>query len=260
MRDVIETIKINISDINDLRTSAMAYAEYDGYRRCVKELFAKELRSKENAMYSYKKNLQEAERDEQKEVIAYFAGKLNDTLFDIEVLKVQVDLLLELIPKYIFPIDYDSKVKAIIAQEDEEKLLQDIMDAFAVTTKKGADAFYSSVFLGLKGTGTKNRAGIKKTKDGIEQSAGTVHYLKALSKKQIEQNIILFVCEKIARSSGYLFHYDKYLYMTWDQIAHQIETLYSSKALEGFTCTADTAKKIVLKRRKEGGAQEAQEK
>lgn len=260
MRDVIETIKIDLSAINDLRISAMDYAEYDGYRRCVKELFTKELASRQNAVEGYKKNLQEAEQDGQKEVTAYFAGKLNDTLFDIDVLKVQLDLLLNLIPKYIFPFDYDREVKAIMAQEDEEKLLQDIMSVFAVTTKKGADAFYASVFLGLKGTGTKNRSGIKKTKDGIEKSENNVHYLKTLSRKQIEQNIILFICEKIARSSGYLFRYDKYLYMTWNQIAHQIDTLYGSNALEGFVSTEDTAKKIVLKRRKKSGVQEAQEK
>lgn len=258
MRDSIDMIKIDITVINDLRLSAMTFAEYDGYKRCVNEIFKKKLMSLQAEQEGYKRNLQEAEQDNNSIVAEYFAGKLNDITFDISVLNVQYGLVLDMIPKYIFPADYDTKVKNIMQEQDADKIASDIMSTFAVTTKKGAELFYQSLFLGIKGTGTKARAGIKKTKSGIEQSAENVRYVKNYSRKQIEQNITLFICDKIARSNGYLFSYDIYLSMTWEKIVAQIETVYKDASVEGWTGTRDTAEKIVRSMRK-AKAQEAQE-
>lgn len=259
-KDVVEMIKVDMSAINDLRLSALQYAELDGYTRCIKEIYGTELARLEHEIESCKKNLEQAEKSgADQKVLEYFLENRNNAEFERDVLIAQKEIVLALIPKYVFPVEYDQKVKVILAEEDDTARMQTIMSTFAVTTQKGADSFFQTLFLPPKATGTKKRAGIKKVDGQQEMSAKHSHFLQTLSKKQIEKNIILFICEKLARQDQYIFSYDIYLNMSWEQIIDQIETLYVTADMVGFEGTRKKAERIVLEVRKKAREEQEQE-
>ena len=221
-------IKIDITKLSTLTDSANKYAEIVGYTDCLKNSNSILLNEYFNKIADYQKMVTENSEDEH--IVQVFTEKINTLKEECMIIEEQVNVLKSFIPRYVFPTHYSEVVKTILNYDEYEKVQSDLMSAFEISTKVDADAFYSYMFCGVKKAGMKQRAGIWKDSDKkVRQDAEHVHYQKTLSRKQIEQNIICFICEKMASRKVYLFAYPTWLESDFSQLANQIETLYGDK-------------------------------
>ena len=223
-----ENIKIDITKLSTLTDSANKYAEIVGYTDCLKNSNSILLNEYFNKIADYQKMVTENSEDEH--IVQVFTEKINTLKIECMIIEEQVAILKSFIPRYVFPTTYSVVVKNIINSENYNDIQSDIMSEFEIKQKADADAFYSYMFCGVKKAGMKQRAGIWKDSDKkVRQDAEHVHYQKTLSRKQIEQNIICFICEKMASRKVYLFAYPTWLESDFSQLANQIETLYGDK-------------------------------
>ena len=221
-------IKLDLTKLSTLTDSANKYAEIVGYSDCLKNASSILLNEYFNKIADYQKMI--AENSEDEHIVQVFTEKINTLKIEYMIIKEQVSILKSFIPKYVFPTTYSVVVKNIINSKNYDDIQSDIMSEFEIKQKTDADAFYSYMFCGVKKAGMRQRAGIWKDSDKkVRQDAEHVHYQKTLSRKQIEQNIICFICEKMASRKVYLFEYPNWLESDFDQLANQIETLYGNK-------------------------------
>ena len=224
MKD-IKNVKANLTSVSDLTSSANTFAEIDGYTRCLKIAYSNYTKKLETLETRYQSIIDENKEDEH--IKDVYTKKLNDVNIEKLIILAQLETINLIIPKYVFPTSYDSEVKKIISETDENKIASDIMSAFSITTKNDAMLFYNALFLGVKGTSTRERAGIwKDSEKNQKQDTEHVHYIKCLNKKTIEKNIILFICEKMAQRKVYVFPYPKWLESDFASLVNQIETIY----------------------------------
>ena len=221
-------IKLNLSALTVLTDSANRYSEIVGYTDCLKNASSAILKEKIEKITDYKKMIAENQDDDH--IVSVFTEKIETLKTECMIISEQIAILKSDIPKYVFPATYSAKIKDIMHSDNYDNIQSDIMSAFEIKQKTDADAFYSYLFLGVKKAGMKQRAGIWKDSDKkVRQDGEHVHYQKTLSRKQIEQNIICFICEKMAQRKVYLFEYPNWLETDFNQLANQIEILYGDK-------------------------------